>query len=113
MLVQAVNWHPLHRARILSTPELAHYVTEWPRQGDRGAIAETAGVPIGAAWLRLMPPEDPGYGYVAPDVPELSIGVLAAWRGRGVGCRRCVPRTAAARGGQCGRAGYGATISTS
>jgi hypothetical protein len=69
MLVEAVNWHPLRelgRARILSTPDLAHYVAGWPRDGDRGAIAEAAGVPVGAAWLRLMPPEDPGYGYVAP-----------------------------------------------
>jgi len=48
-------------------------------------IAEASGVPIGAAWLRLMPAHDPGYGFVAPDVPELSIGVVASWRGRGVG----------------------------
>jgi GNAT superfamily N-acetyltransferase len=100
MLVEAVNWHPLRelsRARILSTPDLAHYVTGWPREGDRGAIAEAAGAPVGAAWLRLMPSEDPGYGYVAADVPELSIGVVAAWRGRGVGRRLLRAVTAHAR----------------
>ena len=48
-------------------------------------IAEASGVPIGAAWLRLMRAHEPGYGFVAPDVPELSIAVLASWRGHGVG----------------------------
>ncbi|MET8086249.1 GNAT family N-acetyltransferase [Micromonospora sp. NPDC005237] len=36
-------------------------------------------------WFRHLSAEDPGYGYVADDVPELTIGVLRAWRGRGVG----------------------------
>ena len=27
----------------------------------------------------------PAYGFVSPDIPELGIGVAAAWRGRGVG----------------------------
>ncbi|MGH3929327.1 MAG: hypothetical protein ACRDTF_05050 [Pseudonocardiaceae bacterium] len=61
-------------------PDLAHYVNGWPRDGERGMIAEASGVPIGAAWLRLMPVHDPGYGFVAPDVPELSIGVVTSWR---------------------------------
>jgi len=88
MLVEAVNWHPRRewdRERVLSSPELARYVSGWPRDGDLGVIAEAAGVPIGAAWLRLLPASDPGYGFVAPDVPEMTIGVVAPWRGRGVG----------------------------
>src|SRR3712207_6314607 len=88
MLIEAVNWRPgrhLNRQQILSSPNLAHYVTEWPREEDHGVIAETSAIPIGAAWLRLMPAHDPGYGFVAPDVPELSIAVLAPWRGHGVG----------------------------
>jgi ribosomal protein S18 acetylase RimI-like enzyme len=32
-----------------------------------------------------MPEDAPGYGFVAPEVPELSMGVAAAFRGRGVG----------------------------
>jgi hypothetical protein len=43
-------------------------------------IAEASGVPIGAAWLRLMPVHDSGYGFVAPDVPELSIAVVVVGR---------------------------------
>ena len=65
-------------------------------------IAEASGVPIGAAWLRLMPAHDPGYGFVAPDVPELSIGVVASWRGRGVG--RALLRAAAAQARAVGAA---------
>jgi GNAT superfamily N-acetyltransferase len=88
MLMEAVNWPPertLSREQILSTPELAHDVTEWPRHGDLGVIAEANGQPVGAAWLRLFPASDPGYGFVAADVPELSIGVVAPWRGCGIG----------------------------
>lgn len=105
MLIEAVNWCPgreLDRGQILSRPDLAHYVTGWPREGERGVIAEASGVPIGAAWLRLMPTHDPGYGFVAPDVPELSIAVVAAWRGHGVG--RALLRAAAAQARAAGAA---------
>jgi GNAT superfamily N-acetyltransferase len=32
-----------------------------------------------------LPAKDAGYGYVRDDVPELSMGVVQAWRGQGVG----------------------------
>lgn len=48
-------------------------------------IAEANSQPIGAAWLRFFAASDPGYGFVAADVPELSIGVAKPWRGQGVG----------------------------
>jgi len=41
--------------------------------------------PAGAAWHRVLPGSDPGYGFVAADIPELTIAVDAASRGRGVG----------------------------
>ena len=68
------------------SPNSAHYVAGWPRPGDRGVVAE-AGQPVGAAWLRTFSPEDPGYGFVEAAVPELSVGVVPGWRGRGVGTR--------------------------
>jgi ribosomal protein S18 acetylase RimI-like enzyme len=43
------------------------------------------GRPLGAAWARLFPADHPGYGFIAEDVPELSIGVSDAARGQGVG----------------------------
>jgi GNAT superfamily N-acetyltransferase len=90
MLVEAVNWSPewkkkKSRNRVLSAPETAHYIAGWPHDTDLGVIAEADGERIGAAWLRFLPSADPGYGFVAPDVPELTIGVAACWRGRGAG----------------------------
>ena len=60
------------------------YVEGFGRAGDAGVIAEEEGELAGAAWYRLLPAADAGYGYVADDVPELTIGVAAGYRGRGV-----------------------------
>ncbi len=89
MLLEAVNWSPdwkkQSRRRVLSTHTTAHYIVGWPRGTDVGVIAEADGEPIGAAWLRFLSAAAPGYGFVAADVPELTIGVALKWRGRGVG----------------------------
>ncbi len=110
MLVAAVNWSPewkkRSRKRVLSAPGTAHYIAGWPRATDLGVIAEVGGTGgaggadgvaaptgtaggsgerAGAAWLRFFSAADPGYGFVAPDVPELTIGVAAYWRGQGAG----------------------------
>lgn len=89
MLVAAVNWSPewkkKSRERVLSTPRTAHYIAGWPRDTDLGVIAEGNGQRVGAAWLRFLPASDPGYGFVASDVPELTVGVAPSWRGRGAG----------------------------
>ena len=69
----------------LALPELAKYLEGWGRPGDAGVVATDAGRRMGAAWYRCFPTEAPGYGFVAADVPELSIGVAAEERGRGVG----------------------------
>lgn len=88
MLVEAAFWRPddvLGRVDdVLGEPELAHYVTAWPRPGDLGVVAEVEH-PVGAAWLRFFPAENPGYGFVDAGTPEVSMGVVPAWRGRGVG----------------------------
>jgi GNAT superfamily N-acetyltransferase len=104
MLVAVVNWspewRPRSRRRVLAGPGTAHYIAGWPRDTDLGVIAEAGAVPVGAAWVRFFAAEDPGYGFVAPDVPELTVGVAAAWRGRGVG--RSLLRAAAARAAAAG-----------
>jgi GNAT superfamily N-acetyltransferase len=88
-LLQAVNWTTdrpaLDRAAVLAEPKLAHYVTGWPIPGELGVVAVADLDPVGAAWLRYLPADDPGYGFVAADVPELSIGVVPARRGQGIG----------------------------
>jgi GNAT superfamily N-acetyltransferase len=89
MLVEAVNWSPewkkQSRSRVFSARGTAHYIAGWPRDTDLGVIAEADGERIGAASLRFLPAADPGYGFVAADVPELTIGVSLELRGRGVG----------------------------
>lgn len=89
MLVEAVNWSSEWKKRsrnwVLSTPSAVHYIADWPRDTDLGVVAEAHGSRIGAAWLRFFSADDPGYGFVASDVPELTIGVAAHFRGRGVG----------------------------
>ncbi|GAA1569856.1 hypothetical protein GCM10009789_24240 [Kribbella sancticallisti] len=87
MLLEAYNWdgQPRFTMEQLRAEDHAwRYVDGWMRPGDFGVIAEDGG-PIGAAWARLLTADRPGYGYVADDVPELSIGVAPGQRGRGVG----------------------------
>lgn len=88
-LVAAANWDPdrpaLSRDAVLAEPALRHYVTGWGGPRDLGVVAVEEGVPVGAAWLRDLPADDPGYGFVADGVPEVSIGVRADWRGQGIG----------------------------
>lgn len=91
MLVEACNWsgdQRVERRDVLSRPHLRHYVADWPSPQDFGLIAVADdGTPLGAAWARLLPAENPGYGFVASDVPEISMAVVASERGRGIGRR--------------------------
>ena len=72
---------------VLAEPALARYVTDWPREGDVGFIAEDETIPVGAAWWRMFTSRDPGYGFIDEFTPELSIGVLYRARRRGIGTR--------------------------
>lgn len=69
----------------LAIPEIAHYISGWGRAGDVGLIAhDDDRLPIGAAWYRTFTADDPGYGHVADDIPELAIAVVPDARRRGV-----------------------------
>jgi ribosomal protein S18 acetylase RimI-like enzyme len=61
------------------------YVRAWGRPGDTAIVALEDGFPVGAAWFRLFPPDDPGYGYVDDHTPELAIAVVPSRRGHGIG----------------------------
>jgi GNAT superfamily N-acetyltransferase len=76
----------LGRDAALAMPHVRRYLNGWGRPGDAGVVAVSEeGQRLGAAWYRLFPVDEPGWGFVAADVPELSIGVVGAARGRGVG----------------------------
>ena len=76
----------LGREAALGLPVAQKYLEGWGRRGDAGVVAfDDAGQRLGAAWYRVFSDEAPGYGFVASDVPELSIGVSEDARGRGVG----------------------------
>jgi RimJ/RimL family protein N-acetyltransferase len=108
MLAAAADWRPgvtpRPVAEVLAEPSLGHYVRNWPQPGDVGVIAEDeAGDPLGAAWCRAFPADDPGYGFVSPEVPEVSIGVVATARGQGIGRRLLEALADEARRGGVGR----------
>jgi GNAT superfamily N-acetyltransferase len=79
--------HPPFPVSVLDQPDVSHYYRGFGRRaGDVGRIAETrGGEPVGAAWVRHFTSADPGYGYVDDDTPELTIAVLPAHRGQGLG----------------------------
>ncbi|WP_327250053.1 GNAT family N-acetyltransferase [Streptomyces sp. NBC_01320] len=89
VLLEAYNWNGEQRftvEQLAVDPYAARYLVGWPRRGDFGVVNETdAGEPVGAAWARCLPEDEPGCGFVAPDVPELTRGVLPGQRGRGHG----------------------------
>jgi ribosomal protein S18 acetylase RimI-like enzyme len=76
----------------MNNPQLAKYVRNWGRKNDLGfgAIDLETNQRIGAAWLRLFPETDRGYGYINDRTPELAFAVLPTYRGRGIGTRLLV-----------------------
>lgn len=65
--------------------ELSHYFTSFPSGCDLG-LADNDGDAVRAvAWLVFLPAEDPGYGFVDANIPELSITTFEGYRGQGIG----------------------------
>src|SRR5947209_6840642 len=93
MLGEAAVWRPDKATppaeEVLADPRYAMYLAEWPRQGDYGLVAEQRG-PVGAAWYRTFTEASHGHGFVAEDVPELAIAVIASRRHEGIGRRLLV-----------------------
>src|SRR5664279_4856332 len=93
MLGESAVWRPDKPTptgdQVLADPRFALYLAGWPRQGDYGLVAEHDG-PVGAAWYRTFTKASHGYGFVAEDVPELAIAVIASRRQEGIGRRLLV-----------------------
>jgi GNAT superfamily N-acetyltransferase len=93
MLGEAAVWRPDKPTptadEVMADPRFALYLAGWPRHGDYGLVAEQDR-PVGAAWYRIFTEASHGYGFVAEDVPELSIAVIASHRHEGFGRRLLV-----------------------
>ena len=77
---------------------LTRYVDNWGRPGDVAIIAHETGNRVGAAWLRLFPSSEPGYGFVDEHTPELSVAVVPSRRRHGLGQELMDGLLVAARG---------------
>jgi GNAT superfamily N-acetyltransferase len=62
------------RDAVMAMPQVHRCFVGLGRPGDAGVVAVT-----------LFPAEEPGFGFIAADIPELAIGVVAEARGRGIG----------------------------
>ena len=93
MLAEAASWDrpagtpsaPL--SEVLAISQIADHIEGWGRTGDGGVIVEIDGRPAGACWFRLMTAEHPGYGFIAPHIPDVGLAVSPAFQGRGIGRR--------------------------
>jgi len=84
MLHHAYYW----RERAPQDPmegSVQRYVVNFGRPGDAAVIAYDETGNVGAAWYRLFKANEPGYGFVDEQTPELAIAVVPSRRGRGYG----------------------------
>ena len=83
-----------------AVPFVAMHLKGWQGSEDFGFIAERDDEAIGAAWARQFSPDEQPAFYVDDCTPEVTIGVLKAARGQGVGARllRALFAEAARRG---------------
>ena len=82
MLAHAYAW----RVNALDAEiPLTRYVDNWGRAGDLAIIEHETGNRVGAAWLRLFTTDEPGYGFVDEQTPELTIAIVPSRRRHGLG----------------------------
>jgi ribosomal protein S18 acetylase RimI-like enzyme len=99
MLHHAYYW----REDPAASEPVARYVANWGRRGDAAVIAVVDHRRVGAAWYRLFDAEEPGFAFLDEGTPEVSIAVVPAMRGRGIGSELLDALLARAR-----REGFGA-----
>ncbi|MHB8468140.1 MAG: GNAT family N-acetyltransferase [Gaiellaceae bacterium] len=81
MLRHAYHWRLAENAE----RPVYRYVQNWGRRGDSGVVAFEGPHPYGAAWFRLFSADEPGFGFVDEETPELTIAVVPSRRGKGAG----------------------------
>ncbi|MGD7044971.1 N-acetyltransferase family protein [Jeotgalibacillus proteolyticus] len=72
--------------KLLEKEGIKKYIENWGRQGDAVLLAvDEQDMPAGAIWHRLFSKENPGYGFVDENIPEIGMAVKKQARGKGAG----------------------------
>jgi len=85
MLHHAYYWRESMPHKDPMEGSVQRYVMNFGRPGDAAVIACDETGNVGAAWYRLFKEQEPGYGFVDEQTPELSIAVVPSRRGKGFG----------------------------
>lgn len=102
-----LNWSAARftMADVRTRPEFARYTRFVPTRGDFGFVAVDGQRGIGLVWALFLPQHDAGYGFVSDQIPELSLWVHHAERGRGLGAGLLARAQAEATARQLGGVG--------
>jgi RimJ/RimL family protein N-acetyltransferase len=75
---------PIQKA--LSDTFLRKYWKGWGRPGDYGLVAidDATRMPVACAWLRTFSQEEAGPSFVEEGLPELAVGTVDGFRGKGI-----------------------------
>jgi GNAT superfamily N-acetyltransferase len=75
---------PIQKA--LSDSFLQKYWRHWGRPGDFGLVAmdDASKMPLCCAWLRVFTKDEAGPSFVEEGLPELAIGTIDEFRGKGI-----------------------------
>lgn len=81
-----LNWNEerFTLADVESRPEFAHYTRLRPERGDFGLVAEDDAA-VGVAWAIYLPADEPGFGFIDEQTPELCLWVRPDRRNQGIG----------------------------
>ncbi|NQU87248.1 MAG: GNAT family N-acetyltransferase [Mariniphaga sp.] len=71
--------------KILDLPAISKYIDNWKKEGDIGILAYLNNIAIGAIWGRIFSNENKGYGFVAENIPEMSMAIKSEYRNQGIG----------------------------
>lgn len=71
--------------KILEEPAIRRYYADFGKEGDAAFVAMADQEAVGAVWIRFATAVGKGYGFVHEEVPEFTLAVLPAFRGRGIG----------------------------
>jgi GNAT superfamily N-acetyltransferase len=79
--------HAYANASLVGDLPVSRYVDRWGRPGDTALVGLEGATPVGAAWYRFYRADEPGFGFVDEETPELTIAVVPSRRHHGYGSR--------------------------